>query len=133
SGAPGILEARKGAEINNVHRKLPGTDSWVARIKINDFGRCSAVRGFSYEWPGVIAFVNVKIIVAEAGWIGATDDNPRLEPRPISRRARQSQRERIAVYAFDTGAFIQRAATNRRPYPIQGGATGIECSGTGLR
>ena len=89
--------------------------------------------GFSDNRASVIAFVNVKIVVAQAGWIGATDDDARLQARPVSRRPRQGHQKRIAVYAFDTGAFVRRTTANSRADPIHRGAAGIKCSGTGLR
>ena len=45
--------------------------------------------GFSArdDWPGVVALVNINVVIASAGRIGATDNNARLEPSPVSWRA----------------------------------------------
>ena len=113
-----------------MHGKRPGTDLGIARIEINDFRRRSAVGrcATGHDWSVVIAFVNVHVIVAQAGWIGTTDGDSRLETSPVSWGARQSQRECVAVYAFNTRAFVEGTAANGGTDPIQLRPGGIKRS-----
>jgi len=67
-------------------RKLPRANVRIARIEVNNFGRCPAVGRFS-AWDdraSVITFVDVNVVVAQAGRIGATDGNAGFETGPIS-------------------------------------------------
>ena len=72
-----------------MHGKLARANIWVAGIKVDDFRGRSAVcrHATRYDWPGVIAFVNIEVVVAQAGRVSATNYDTGLEAGPISRCA----------------------------------------------
>lgn len=76
--------------------------------------------------------MNIHIVVSYTRRVSATDNNACFEASPVTWRTGQSQSEGIAVYAFNTGAFVQRTAASRRPCPIQRWAGRVECAGAGV-